>query len=69
MKSSIKETEDQKDTPHISRAGMPRQTFLYELFQYAVGDTNKNKGLSTQFLIDTGAACSIINCDTLAEIE
>ena len=42
---------------------------FFELFQYAVGDTNKNNGLSTQFLIDTGATCSIINCDTFTEIE
>ena len=48
---------------------MPGQKFFIELFQYAVGDTNKYNGLSTQFLIDTGATCSIINCDTFTEIE
>ena len=48
---------------------MPGQHFFIELFQYAVGDTNKNNGLSTQFLIDTGAMCSISNCDTFTEIE
>ena len=52
-----------------SRAGKPGQHFFIELFHYAVGDTNKNNGLSTQFLIDTGATCSFINCDTFIEIE
>ena len=68
-KSPNQESEDPKDTPHTSRAGMPGQHFFIELFQYAVGHTNKNNGLSTQFLIDTGATCSIINCDTFTEIE
>ena len=48
---------------------MPGQHFFIDIFQYSVGDTNKNNGLSTQFLIDTGATCSIINCDTFTEIE
>ena len=52
-----------------SRAGKPGQHFFIELFHYAVGDTNKNNGLSTQFLIDTGATCSFINCDFFTEIE
>ena len=43
--------------------------FFIELFQYAVGDTNKNNDLSTRFLIDTGETCSIINFYTFAEIE
>ena len=69
IKSPNQESEDPNDSPHTSRAGMPGQHFFIELFQYAVGDTNKNNGLSTQFLIDTGATCSIINCDTFTEIE
>ena len=48
---------------------MPGQHFFIDLFQYAIGDTNKNIGLSTQFFIDIGAMCSINNCDTIAEIE
>ena len=48
---------------------MPGHHFFIELFQYTVGDTNKNNGLSTQFLIDTGATCSNINCDTFTEIK
>ena len=47
----------------------PVNIFFTELFHLAVGDTNKNNGLSAQFLIDTGATCSIINCDTFEEIE
>ena len=69
IKSPNPESEDPNDIPHTSRAGMPGQHFFIELFQYAVGDTNKNNGLSTQFLIDTGATCSIINCHTFTEIE
>ena len=70
IKSPNQESEDDPiDNPHTSRAGMPGQKFFIELFQYAVGDTNKNFGLSTQFLIDTGATCSIINCDNFTEIE
>ena len=69
IKSPNQESEDPNDFPHTSRAGMPGQHFFIESFQYAVGDTNKNNGLSTQFLIDTGATCSIINCDTFTEIE
>ena len=69
IKSPNQESEDPNDIPHTSRAGMPAQQFFIELFQYAVGDTKKNIGLNTQFLIDTGAMCSIINCDTFTEIE
>ena len=69
IKSLNQASEDPNDTPHTARAGMPGQHFLIELLQYAVGDTNKNNGLSTQFPIDTGATCSIINCDTFAETE
>ena len=69
IKSPNHENEDPNDTSHTSRAGMPGQHFFIELFQYAVGDTNKNIGFSTQFLIDSGASCSIINCDTFTEIE
>ena len=69
IKSPNQEREDPNDIPHTSRAGMPGQHFFIELFQYAVGDTNKNNGLSSQFLIDTGATCSIINCDTFTEIK
>ena len=33
------------------------------LYQHPVGDKNKNNGLETQFLLDTGATCSLINFD------
>ena len=42
---------------------------FFEIFRHAVGDTNKNNGLSAQLLTETGATCSIFNCDTFAEIE
>ena len=69
IKSPNQESEDPNDTPHKSRAGCPANIFCIELFLYTVGDTNKNNGLNTQFLIDTGLTCSIINCDTLAKVE
>ena len=69
IKSPNQQSEDPKNTTHISRAGLPGEHFFIALFQYAVGDTNKNNGFTTQFPIDTGATCSIINCDTFAEIE
>ena len=69
IKSPKQESEDPNDTPHTSRAGMPGEQIFIEIFQYAVGDTNKNNVLSTQFLFDAGATCSIISCDTFAEIE
>ena len=47
--SPNQESEDPNDTPHTSRAGMPSQHFLIELFQYAVGDTIKNNGLALSF--------------------
>ena len=63
------ESDESIETPQTSRAGMPGQHFFIQLFQYAVVDTIKNDGLSTQFLFDTGATCSIVNCDTFTEIE
>ena len=45
------------------------QQFFNEKFQNAVGDTMIDNDLSSQFLIDTGATYSIINCDTFTEIE
>ena len=68
IESPNQKSENPNDIPHTSRAGVSGQHFFNELFQYAVGDTIKNIGLSTQFLIDTGATCSIINCDTFTEI-
>ena len=69
IKAPNQGSEDPNDTPHTSRAGIPGQHFSIDLFQYAVGDTIKSFGLSTQFLNDVGATCSIINCDLFAEIE
>ena len=34
-----------------------------KLYQHPVGD-KKNNGLETQFLLDTGATCSLINFDS-----
>ena len=69
IKSPNQQSEESNETPHIPTAGTSGQHFYIELFQYAVGDKNKNNGLSTQFLIDTGATCSIINRETFTEIN
>ena len=37
------------------------------LYQHPVGDKNKNNGLETQFLVDTGATCSLLNYDNYLE--
>ena len=39
----------------------------FNLYQHPVGDKNKNNGLETQFLVDTGATCSLLNYDTYLE--
>ena len=38
------------------------------LFYFAAGDTNKNSGLEVEYMIDTGATCSIINHPTFIAI-
>ena len=68
IKSPNQESEDTKYSPHTSRAGLPGDHFLNETIQYAVGDKNKNIRPSIQFLIDTAATCSIVNCGTFTEI-
>ena len=35
-----------------------------KLYQHPVGDKNRNNGLETQILLDTGATCSLINFDS-----
>ena len=67
IKSPNQQSEESNETPHVPTAGMSGQHFYIESFQYAVRDKIKNNGLSTQFLIDTGATCSIINRDKFTE--
>ena len=38
------------------------------LFYFAAGDTNTNSGLEVEYMIDTGATCSIINHPTFIAI-
>ena len=68
INSPNRESQEPNDTLHTSRTGISGQIF-FELFQYVVGDTNKNNGLSSQFLNDTGATCSFINRETFREIK
>ena len=36
---------------------------------HTTGDRNKNKGLEIEFLLDTGATCSVINFNTFQAIS
>ena len=38
------------------------------IFYFATGDTQKDSGLEIEFMLDTGASCSIINYRTFWEI-
>ena len=39
------------------------------MYIHAVGDRNKHSGFESQFLVDTGATCSLINVDFLQELR
>ena len=39
------------------------------MYIHAVGDSNKHNGFELQFLVDTGATCSLINFDFLQELK
>ena len=41
----------------------------FNLFYFATGDDQKDSGLEIEFMLDTGASCSIINYRTLWEIS
>ena len=64
IKSPCQESEEPNEAPLRSRAGIPGQHFFIEIFQYAVRNTKNFVGFSNQFLIDTGATCSFIMCDS-----
>ena len=51
IKSPNQEIEDPIDPPHIPTAVMPGQNFFNELFQDAVGNTNKKMALALSFLL------------------
>ena len=40
-----------------------------DIFYFATGDTQKDRGLEIEFMLDTGASCSIINYRTFWEIS
>ena len=42
--------------------------FRFNVFYFAIGDTQKDSGLEIEFMLDTGASCSIINYRTFWEI-
>ena len=53
-------------TPNSDR---PRNTRLsFNIFYFATGVTQKDSGLELEFMLDTGASCSIINYRTFWEI-
>ena len=41
----------------------------FNIFYFATGDAQKDSGLGIEFMLDTGASCSIINCRTFWEIS
>ena len=46
-----------------------KSRFHVNAFYFPTGDSNKDSGLEIEFMIDTGAACSIINYRTFSEIS
>ena len=40
----------------------------FKLFYFATGDTQKDSGLEIEFMLDTGASCSIIIYRTFWEV-
>ena len=41
----------------------------FNIFYFATGDAQKDSGLEIEFMLDTGASCSIINYRTFWEIS
>ena len=41
---------------------------IFHLYIYTTGDLNKNSGLEIEFLLDTGATCSVINFNTFKAV-
>ena len=39
-----------------------------DLYIHTTGDRNKNSGLEIEFLLDTGATCSVVNFNTFQAI-
>ena len=52
---------------HSNRSRSSRLSF--NIFYFATGDTQKDGGLEIEFMLDTGASCSIINYRTFWEIS
>ena len=42
--------------------------FSFNIFYFVTVDTQKNSGLEIEFMLDTGASCSVINYRTFYEI-
>ena len=53
-------------TPNSDR--LRNTSFSFNIFYFATGDTQKDSGLEIEFMLDTGASCSIINYQTFWEI-
>ena len=43
--------------------------FHMNVFYFPIRDSKKDSGLEIEFMVDTGAACSNINCRTFCEIS
>ena len=46
-----------------------KSRFHMNVFYFPTGDSKKDSGLEIEFMVDTGAACSIINYRTFCEIS
>ena len=54
-----------KSDSNLSRSSRLR----FNIFYFATGDAQKDSGLEFEFMLDTGASCSIINYQTFWEIS
>ena len=53
-----------------SAFGRPRSSRLgFNILYFSNGDAQKDSGLEIEFMLDTGASCSIINYRTFWEIS
>ena len=55
-------------SPNLNTDKSRNSRLSLNIFYFATGDTQKDSGLEIEFMIDTGASCSIINYRTFWEI-
>ena len=55
-------------SPNLNTDKSRNSRLSLNIFYFATGDTQKDSGLEIEFMLDTGASCSIINCRTFWEV-